>query len=163
MVEIDDSVDMSVMDSINEEARVNADLYEAGLQSLASEASANNTYEKIATTALGYKTSGDFLEEMNRVETKIKSEFSLTKMPNPWRSAKSILSTCLEFNLAITDDNGSILGKSALQAKIRDVKSSGKTTHYEVAHKAAMSLVNISSVLSPMERELIKAMINSAY
>lgn len=102
-------------------------LYEAGKESIVSNETAASTFEKIAQ--VGFVSSKvDFLELMKAAEKTIKAEFELKKMPNPWRSAKSVVWTCLTEHIMLQGEDGKMFGKTALQQKIREKKTKSAMT-----------------------------------
>lgn len=120
-----------------------SELYSAATNALASEASSENTFSKIATSSLLYTSTDDFRRELTVVEKTIKSEFGLTKMPSPWRSAKSVILSCLDFGITLLDDNGNVKGKTLLQSEIKMKKKETDTPEEDVFDVVVNSLVRI--------------------
>lgn len=110
-------------------------LYEAGVQSLVSEESATNVYQMIAKESKGF-TFSSYKEALNETEGTIKKEFSLSKMPGPWRSAKSVVLSALRYEINLFDDNGNVVGKSEVQKAIKESKMEKVITPYDIACKA---------------------------
>lgn len=105
------------------------ELYKAGQESIVAEATSNSTFEKIAKVGTRYiGTVEQFYKELQYAETAIKKDFELKKMPNPWRSAKSVITTCLHMGIPLHDDNGDIFGKTALQTAIKAKRSAKSET-----------------------------------
>jgi hypothetical protein len=97
-------------------------LYEAATNALASEASSENTWTKMVTASFPYATRKDFEKELKAVELLIKKEYGMTSMPTSWRSAKSIVLGAMKHEISLSDDNGHIKGKSAIQEALKDHK-----------------------------------------
>ena len=121
-----------------------SELYVAATNALASEASDVNTFEKMLSSAMSYTDSSEFKKEVALIEDIIKSEFSLTKMPSPWRSAKSVCYGALALGIGFLDENGNQKGKTALQNEIKLIKTGGeeeKKTPFEkcIAHTTALA------------------------
>ena len=98
-------------------------LYEAATNALASEASSENTWTKMVTASFPYTTRKDFEKELKAVELLIKKEYGMTSMPTSWRSAKSIVLGAMKHEISLSDDNGHIKGKSAIQNALKAFSS----------------------------------------
>ena len=99
-------------------------LYAAATESLASDASATSTFEKMIQEAFTHSSVDTFTQEIKDTERQIKKDFEVSSMPGPWRSAKSVIQTAMKLGIALVDDNGSYVGKTALQSKIKAAKPS---------------------------------------
>ena len=97
-------------------------LYEAATNSLASDASSNNCWTKMVERSVAYSSWKDFKDEAKATEDRIKSEYDLTSMPSPWRSAKSVVMSALKADIALFDENGQPKGKSFIQQELKDLK-----------------------------------------
>ena len=100
---------------------VNQDLYEAATNSLAAEASSDNTWKKMVMTALTFAEVDAFKVELAAVEARIKEEYDLTFMPNPWRSAKSVVLNAMTHGLNLLDSNAEPKGKTAVQMELKEL------------------------------------------
>lgn len=97
-----------------------SELYQAATNSLASDASSENCYSKMANETNGY--CGDyksFEKDLKSIEVRIKSEYKITSMPSAWRSAKSVLVKCMKGGIAIFNSNDTLKGKTELQNELK--------------------------------------------
>ena len=99
-------------------------LYAAATESLVSDASATSTFEKMITVAYTHSTVDTFVKEVKETEACIKKDFDISFMPGPWRSAKSVVIGAMKLNIPLIDTNGQYCGKTNLQMKIKELKSS---------------------------------------
>jgi hypothetical protein len=99
-------------------------LYAAATESLVSDASASSTFEKMIHVAFSHATVETFSKDLRETEAIIKKEFEIGAMPGPWRSSKSVICGAMKLGIGLTDDNGGFVGKSYLQAKIKEMKDS---------------------------------------
>ena len=104
-------------------------LYEAATNSLASDASSDNTWSKMVTASMVYTDVNVFKHELRKVERLIKSEYKLKSMPTAWRSAKSVVLGALDKGIKLTDENGLILGKSAMQLLLKTSREPSDPFH----------------------------------
>ena len=95
-------------------------LKSAAIDSIAAEDTGTSTFEKMLGVA--FIAPSAFSVQIKETEEAIKKEYSLSKMPSPWRSAKSVCSQCLNLGISLIDENGNYLGKTALQNKIKKHK-----------------------------------------
>ena len=102
-------------------------LISAAQDSLVSDTTGTSTFEKMLLVACDLLPSM-FESEIRDVEKQFKQDFELTYMPNPWRSAKSVISTCLKANIELKDDNDSPYGKTFLQRKIKELREHEELT-----------------------------------
>ena len=139
-----------------------SELYLAATNSLASEASATNTYEKMVASAMVYSDIKEFKAKVKHIEDIIKDEFSLTSMPNPWRSAKSVCYTAMSLGIPFLDDNCVVKGKSQLQFEIKEhkrVASDVELTPFDKARKGLDIIVRHFNDLTTVEQASLKAII----
>ena len=108
-----------------DEKEYSSELYDAATNALAAEASDINTFEKMVTYAAKHLDSAKFKAEVVLIEKLIKTEFSLTSMPSPWRSAKSVCYGALALGVNLYDENLQIKGKTRLQNDIKLAKIVG--------------------------------------
>ena len=101
-------------------------LYAAATESLVSETSATSTFEKMIHVAFTHSTSETFGKELRETEKQIKKDFEVSSMPGPWRSAKSVIQSAMKTGISLVDDNGGFYGKTYLQNKIKEIKSTTK-------------------------------------
>ena len=125
------------------------ELYRAGCESLVSESSAASTFLKMISCAFGHSSLDTFTKEVRQTEKQIKEDFAIPSMPGPWRSAKSVITTSMTLGLKLIDDNGSFVGKTFLQNRIKEIRSKAKEewTNDSYAKKIIMLLINIPSGL----------------
>jgi hypothetical protein len=118
-------------------------------EALVSESTGTSTYEKMVSVARISPGVKNFLAETKEAEKRAKAEFSLTKMPSPWRSAKSVCASALSIGLCFVDENGSICGKTTMQNRIKDYKDAMRpiTTRVETAIEA------INKILRPFDND----------
>lgn len=105
---------------------VSPKLYEAATESLVADASASSTFEKMISVAFTHATLETFSQELKAAEAQIKKEFEVGSMPGPWRSAKSVLQSCMKLGVGLVDNNGTFCGKTYLQNKIKEARSETK-------------------------------------
>ena len=129
-------------------------LYEAATNSLASDASGDNCWTKMVTASFLHSDAESFSRELRSIESLIKKEYSLSSMPTSWRSAKSIVLTAMKKDMKLTDPNGSILGKSFVQAALKKAKEPSNPYSRVVG---AISILNKCVPLcTPSERDVSK-------
>lgn len=135
-------------------------LYDAATNSLASDASSDNCWTKMVTATFSNPEHHSFAKEIKEVEKLIKTEYKISSMPSPWRSAKSIVLTALRESITLTGVNGEIMGKSYIQAKIKHLKS---TTDVDMLRKITIAcnvVINNIKKLTPAERESVEAYVD---
>ena len=125
------------------------ELYKAGCEALVSEASSESTFSKMINCAFGHSTVGNFEKEVQETEAQIKSDFSITSMPGPWRSSKSVIISAMKLGIKLIDDNGSFLGKTNLQNQIKNkrIELKEEYTNDTYAKRVIMMLINIPKYL----------------
>lgn len=101
-----------------------ADLREAAVKSLAGDRMATDVFGTLQSVAQTIHDSEDFLRTLKAIENETKEEYKITKMPASWRSAKSILVTCLRWSIPLMYLDGKYKGKTQLQQEIKIVKAS---------------------------------------
>jgi hypothetical protein len=134
-----------------------SELYQAATNSLASDASAENCYSKMAKETKGY--IGDFKSfesDLKSIETRIKSEYKITSMPSAWRSAKSVLIKCMKQGIKIFDNNDTLKGKSELQDEIKALTPT-PIGNYGVARNHLLAASKIFVILNLTDQALLKA------
>jgi len=137
-----------------------SDLYAAATNALASEASAINTFEKIVSFAMSCLDVSDFKTQLYDVEKVIKEEYSLTSMPSPWRSAKSVCLSAFSFGISFLNENSVPKGKTRLQAEIKAATSTeSEETPWNKAMKGANIIARNFSSLTPKEQESLKSLV----
>jgi len=133
-----------------------SELYQAATNSLASDASAENCYSKMAKETKSY--IGDFKSfesDLKSIETRIKSEYKITSMPTAWRSAKSVLIKCMKLSIEIFDNNDTLKGKSELQAEIKALVPTF-VGDYITARRHLEAASKIFVTLNPTDQALLK-------
>jgi len=130
-------------------------LYEAATNALASDASSDNTWTKMVTASFPHLDDVSFKKELRLVEKQIKSEYKIGSMPVAWRGAKSIVLACMTLGIAMTDSNGVILGKTAMQAAIKSKKVVAEPDTYTQALAKIDWLGKHFEDLDKAEREVI--------
>lgn len=133
-----------------------SELYQAATNSLASDASAENCYSKMAKETKTYL--GDvksFESDLKSIETRIKSEYKITSMPSAWRSAKSVLIKCMKQGIQIFNNNDTLKGKSELQAEIKALVPT-YVGDYITARRHLEAASKIFVTLNPTDQGLLK-------
>jgi len=138
-------------------------LYDAATNSLASEASGDNCWTKMATASFGFTDSKEFAKELKAVEKLIKTEYKLKSMPNPWRSAKSVVLGAMQHLIQLTDSNGEILGKSTIQTKIKMAKELVELDNLKRCISACNSIRKHIETLTPADKESLKLHVEEIY
>ena len=139
-------------------------LYDAATNSLASDVSSDNCWTKMVTAGLTVDDAKFFSKDIKAVEDLIKKEYGLKSMPSPWRSAKSVVLTAMAALIKLTDENGNIKGKSAIQALLKANKDE-KDVEIMPKVRAAIGVVLKyikSGELTPKELEEIEDMLKEA-
>ena len=98
---------------------INANLYEAATNSLASDASRDNCWSAMVKASLDISVD-QFRNELLITEKDIKEQYKLKKMPDAWRSAKSVVLGALTRAISLVNENKEIYGKTDIQAKIKE-------------------------------------------
>lgn len=139
-----------------------SELYQAATNSLASDASSENCYSKMANETNGY--CGDyksFERDLKSIEVRIKSEYKITSMPSAWRSAKSVLVKCMKGGVAIFNSNDTLKGKTELQNELKtDVSAVGK---YATCEKHVRLASRVFKFLSLTEQAVIMSLIKDTF
>ena len=136
-----------------------SELYNAATEALVSETSAQSTFEKMIQCAYSSKDHQSFMEEVKETEKQIKKDFEVTSMPNPWRSAKSVISSAMKLNIDLVDDNSCYYGKTFLQTAIKAAKANVKA-EYSVMELTNQIIGKFNSI--PVEKKL-EVMTNVKY
>jgi hypothetical protein len=110
-------------EELEEDVLRQSDLYGAAIDVVVSQKTGEDCFKKMCLTALVASDKENFIYRCQVVENLVKKELGLTSMPNPWRSAKSVLSTAMENKIPVVDSNGNHKGKSKLQQEIKALKS----------------------------------------
>jgi hypothetical protein len=134
-------------------------LYAAATESLVSDASATSTFEKMIQVAFTHSSVETFTKELKDTERAIKKDFEVSSMPGPWRSAKSVIHSAMNLGIALVDDNGSYIGKTALQSKIKAAKPvKTELTNEEYATKVCNLIANVPDDIDEEQvRKLVRA------
>ena len=132
-------------------------LYDAATNSLASDASSDNCWTKMVTASFANPEHHTFQKELKEVEKLIKSEYKISSMPSPWRSAKSIVLSALKEGISLTGVNGEILGKSHIQIKLKHLKTSADINLFKKVQACCLVVINNIKKLTPAERESVQA------
>ena len=138
---------------------ISSELYNAATEALVSETSAQSTFEKMIQCAYSSKDHQSFMEEVKETEKQIKKDFEVTSMPNPWRSAKSVISSAMKLNIDLVDDNSCYYGKTFLQTAIKAAKADVKS-EYSVMELTNQVIGKLNSI--PVEKKL-EVMTNVKY
>ena len=132
-------------------------LYDAATNSLASDASSDNCWTKMVTASFGNPEYSSFQKELKEIEKLIKSEYKLSSMPSPWRSAKSVVLSALKESISLTGVNGEILGKSHIQVLLKHLKSPTDVNLFKKVQASCLIVINNIKKLTPAEREAVEA------
>ena len=135
------------MDSINETA-----LYAVATESLVSQTSGVNTWVKMVEATKGI-TPVLFFDALADTESQFKEDFTLTRMPNAWNSAKSIVKTALKLGIPLFSENGEPKGKTAVQDAIKATKIPDGP--FEKAMRAANVIRQVINECSSIEKALV--------
>jgi hypothetical protein len=123
-------------------------LYAAATEALVSETSATSTFEKMIAVAYTHSTVDTFVKELKDCERQIKKDFEVGSMPGPWRSAKSVIQSAMKLDIGLVDDNGTYVGKTFLQNKIKEKKPvKDEPTNQEYIDKILRLLMEIPEYL----------------
>ena len=123
-------------------------LYAAATEALVSETSATSTFEKMIAVAYTHSTVDTFVKELKDCERQIKKDFEVGSMPGPWRSAKSVIQSAMKLDIGLVDDNGTYVGKTFLQNKIKEKKPvKDEPTNQEYIDKILRLLMEIPDYL----------------
>lgn len=138
-------------------------LYTAATESLVADASATSTFEKMIAVAFTYTSVEDFVKEVKETEKQIRKDFDISSMPGPWRSAKSVIHTAMKLSIKLIDDNGSYVGKTFLQNKIKELKTpKEELTSEEYANKVIKNLLSVPEGLDAVKVfQIVKDFINA--
>ena len=136
-------------------------LYTAATESLVAEQSGNNVYEKMMSYAIGLSSDyGLFMKDIKSTEKQIKTDFGITSMPNPWRSAKSVISSAMKLKIPLYDNNGNFKGKTSLQLAIKalktDVKEEKTVDHYVSKIMTTIKNIEDQGIREDVISELLK-------
>lgn len=97
-------------------------VYESCVGYLVSENSKADSWKKLATFIADQVQKGtppDVLEQMlESIEQQVKADFSLPKLPNAWRSAKSVALRAAQGGVPLLDGE-KVVGKSAVEKGLR--------------------------------------------
>ena len=132
-------------------------LYDAATNSLASDASSDNCWTKMVTASFANSEHHAFAKELKEVEKLIKSEYKISSMPSPWRSAKSIVLSALKESVSLTGINGEILGKSHIQIKLKHLKTTADINLFKKVQACCLVVINNIKILTPAERKSVQA------
>ena len=139
-------------------------LYAAATESLVSDASATSTFEKMIAAAFTHSSVETFTKDLKDTEKQIKKDFDISAMPGPWRSAKSVIHTAMKLSIKLIDDNGSYVGKTFLQNKIKELKVPKEEISAEdYANKVIKNLMDVPAGLDAVKVfQLVKDFVNAS-
>jgi len=146
------------------DAHMMSTLYAAATESLVSDASATSTFEKMIAVAFTHSSVETFAKDLRDTEKKIKKDFDVSSMPGPWRSAKSVVHGAMKLSIKLIDDNGSYVGKTFLQNKIREMKTpKEEISNEDYANKVIRNLMNVPEALDAVKVfQLVKDFVNAS-
>lgn len=121
-------------------------LYAAIVEAAVSDKTAENTFSKVRDFAVGVDYA-HFVEHCKTIEQRYKEEFKCSIMPNPYRSAKSVIKNAKKLNLPIFDK-----GKTELQKEIKAATVSAKVSGYASWRNSWEKCMNEYKQLSPTDQ-----------
>jgi hypothetical protein len=127
--------------------------YKALVDSSASDILKNNVFGSLQVVAKSAPTSKDFVDYCTQAEVAYKRDYECSVLPNPYRSAKSVLITALRHNIDVSNK-----GKSELQAEIKEAKQKLTTVKPPTFTEFAETLVKLTKMVDSLsEEEKIRA------
>jgi hypothetical protein len=138
-------------------------LYEAATNALASDASSDNTWTKMVTASFVHVDASTFKRELRLVEKQIKAEYKIGSMPVAWRGAKSIVLASMLLGISLTDANGVIKGKTAVQAAIKGKKVVAEPDLYTQTLAKVEWVATHFEELLETEKEVVKAKVKGLW
>lgn len=124
-------------------------LYTAATESLVADATNNSCFGKFVEAGFAASTLDEFKIQVKNTEQEIKRDFSLKSMPNPWRSAKSVVFNAMELRIPLMDENGNPRGKTNLQVAIAAEKTKATTTSDDPTKDFVISILGKLGRLTP--------------
>lgn len=123
-------------------------LYTAIVEAAVSDKTAENTFSKVRDFAVGVDYA-HFVEHCKAIEKRYKEEFKCSVMPNPYRSAKSVIKNAKKLNLPIFGK-----GKTELQKEIKATTVHAEVNLFTKWKNSWEKCVNEYKQLSPTEQIL---------
>lgn len=121
-------------------------LYTAIVEAAVSDKTAENTFSKVRDFAVGVDYA-HFVEHCKTIEQRYKEEFKCSIMPNPYRSAKSVIKNAKKLHLAIFAK-----GKTELQKEIKAATASVTVNKLTSWQKSWEKCINEYKQLSSTEQ-----------
>jgi hypothetical protein len=122
--------------------------YKALVDSSVAEISKNNVFGSLQVVAKSAPTAKDFVDYCTQAEIAYKRDYKCTVLPNPYRSAKSVLVTALRHNIDISNK-----GKSELQAEIKETKQKLTTAKLPDYSEFTEALVKLAEIVGSLTEE----------
>lgn len=146
------------------DAHMMSTLYAAATESLVSDASATSTFEKMMAVAFTHISVETFAQDLRDTEKQIKKDFDVSSLPGPWRSAKSVIQGAMKLSIKLIDDNGSYVGKTFLQNKIKELKTPKEEISAEdYANKVIKNLMDVPESIDAVKVfKLVKDFVNAS-
>ena len=96
-------------------------LVDSIIQYAASDKLDGDAWNTLVTSSIPILVS-DLPTVLRNAEDEFKERTSLTAMPSRWRSAKSVLLKARNSGVVLTDENGRVIGKSAVESICQGMK-----------------------------------------
>jgi hypothetical protein len=80
----------------------------------------------LATSDKEVETVNNYFQWQKKTEKREKGEWKLSVLPVAWKTAKSVIGTCLDYGISLFDEEGNIKGKSMLDTEIAAIRLSKK-------------------------------------
>lgn len=122
--------------------------YKALVDSSVAEISKNNVFGSLQVVAKSAPTAKDFVDYCTQAEVAYKRDYKCSVLPNPYRSAKSVLVTALCHNIDISNK-----GKSELQAEIKETKQKLTTAKSPTFTEFAEALTKLTKMVDSLTEE----------
>jgi len=122
-------------------------LYQAAVDSLVSDRTSNDTWEKVARFAHAQMQNGSLVDydavaqSFKEIELQIKGEYGVSTMPSAWRSAKSIAIKALAHRINVMDQEGKVLGKTHVTSLVKKSRTGGSVADEGNAFRVANRLL----------------------
>lgn len=101
-------------------------LVDSIIQYAASDKLDGDAWATLVRSSIDYSTV-ELPDVLKNTETEFKERTGHTAMPSRWRSAKSVLLKARNAMITLMDDNGQVLGKSAIEKMVTATKPASPT------------------------------------
>lgn len=117
------------------------EMYDAAVKYMVAEKSESDAWKTVAMVSHGI-TIDDFNALIKSVESRIKKDFGISRMPTKWRSAKSTVLAAMKASVSVVGKDGDIVPKTQLGKAVRGLASLASAAVPITAEEKALDLIH---------------------